>query len=536
MPVAREYSVLEIDGPRLVAISASVSGSRIDVRRWLTATRPDSITADNARAVGEWIGSEFDRAGIGKARVVLAVSRGDVVLKQLGIPAGDGEVNDSDLAGIVRLQMLRQLTMQVDGAVIDFLPVGQGPPPGAEHDGSASLRWVMAGAIPADRAAWSREVVSGAGLSLRRIGLRCFGAATLLGDLSQRRAGPILGVAIGGASTEFVVVEEGVMTFARAVDTPRPESRSEIDPFADRMGVEAKRTWMSYRSARPGAEVEAVAVIGTGDLPRAVGERCAAAVGCSWESVSLPSIIGVPDTMPESERALAAPLAGLLAETILDRPTLDFANPRKMPDPSARRRQAVLAGVLGLILLGGTGYIVADQRLSRLRAELAEARAQEQSKRVELDKYLVSHARLNHFEQWSGAKVDWLAHLKRLSDEMPDAKLGQLDQVIGRASAAPQFSLSSGARYPAGTWSTRRNVTFDLSGRVESRQIASELRERLRDTGVFANVETIGPELPDRFTLQLVTGLAAPGAAKPAEASPRPASPGNDASNGKSTP
>jgi Tfp pilus assembly PilM family ATPase len=179
MAVGREFSVLEIDGTRLAAVSAVVTGDRIAVRRWLIANRPETVPGDRAAAVGEWIGSEFARAQLAKSRTILAVSRSDVVLKQLSLPQS-AALTPHELANVVRLQMVRQLTMQIEGTAIDYLPP-------VAHPGISSqqLLPVMAGAMPSDRVAWSRELVQSAGLKLRRIGLRCFGAASLLADLSQ---------------------------------------------------------------------------------------------------------------------------------------------------------------------------------------------------------------------------------------------------------------------------------------------------------------------------------------------------------------
>ncbi len=508
MAVSREFSVLELEGPRLIAITAAVSGTRIAVKRWLTAVRPETVAADSAAAVGEWIGSEFQRAGLPRGRVVLAVSRGDIVLKQLTIPTSEaGTVTDAELAGIVRLQMRRQLTMPLDGTAIDYLPIG-GPKLGS-WSAAATSRIVMAGAMPADRVAWCREVTAKAGLKLRRIGLRCFGAAAVLAELSQRRAAPVLGLAIGSGSTEFVVVEDGVMTFARAVDIPRPVAKAEFEAFAEKVAVEAKRTWMSYRASKPGGEAELVGVVGEGELARAVGERCAAGLSCSWDMIGAPAYVEWPAHMPESDRSLAAPLVGMLAETVLERPSMDFANPRRLPDTAARRRQAALIAMLGLIVIGGVGFITADRSLGRLRTELAEAQQREDNARKELDQFFVKHARVSHFERWAGANADWLAYLEHLGGLMPDRTSGQLDQVTARIAATPAFSSGSGGAYLDGTWSAKTAVTFDLDGKVDSRQIASELRERLLGAGLY-EVESQGPDVPDKFSIRLTARLPSP--------------------------
>jgi Tfp pilus assembly PilM family ATPase len=501
MAVGREMSVMELDGARLTAVSAVVSGNSVEVTRWLSATRPDSVAADSADAVGEWIAAEFKQAGLSRSRVVLAVSRGDVVLKQLTLPAG-ADTGEADIAGAVRLQMVRQLTMSLEGTAIDYAPVG-----GAQG-GSVS---VLAGAMPADRVNWSRAVAKAAGMNLRRIGLRCAGAAALMAELSQRRAAPILGVAVGAGTTEFVIVEDGQMMLARAVDVPKPASRADFDMYAERLSVEAKRTWMSYRSSRPGMDAEAVAVVGDGELARRVGDQCAGALGVPCKTVGLPGLVQMTAQISENERAAAMPLVGLLVEGVLGRPGLDFANPRKLPDRAAAVRQRVLAAALVAIAVGGVGYVGANKKLGHMQEELKVLQAKESDLRKQADQYYVLHAKINHIEQWEQAKVDWLGHIRELSDQLPDPHDAVVGELTGRMMGGAVYD-PKGKSYPGGEWTAREQAVFEVSGSVENRQVVTDLRERLLGGGVY-RVESRGPDTPDKFSLELLTADATPQAA-----------------------
>lgn len=515
MALGGEWTVLELDGARLTAVTASVSGSRVEVRRWLSAVRPETVAAEDARAVGQWIGAEFRRAGLPRGRLVLAVARGDIVLKQLTLP-GNAEATDAEIAGVVRLQMLRQLTMPLEGAVIDYAPVTEG--------GEGGGKWVQAGAMPAERVRWWREVAKAAGLKLKRIGLRCFGAAALLGELSQRKAGPMLGVAVGSGSAEFVVVDDGQMSLARAADLARPASRAEIDAFADRVAVEARRTWMSYRGTRPGPVGPGVVVLGEGELARRVAERCAASLEAPGETLGVPGMVTMPSHMPESERGSVAPLVGLLLEQVVGRETLDFANPRKLPDVAAKRRQMVMAAVLGLIVLGGGAYVMGMRRLEGMRGELAALRGREAKLRRDLEQAQVESARVGHAEAWEHASVDWMAHLRRLGEELPDPRVARLNQWRGRMAGEAVFT-PSGADYSAGKWSSRQIASFDLAGEMDDRHAAEELRDRLLAGGVYT-VDIRGADVPDSFALELTTRVASPPPPKGEEADARPESPG----------
>ncbi len=500
----RQYSVLELDGPRLSAVTAFVSKDRIEVKRWLSTVRPPDVAGDDAAAVGDWIGREFKKAGLQKGRAVLAVSRGEIVLKQLSLPAG-AEATEADIVGMVRLQMVKQLTMPVEGTSIDYAPTAAGgvSPGGGEERATT----VLAGAMPADRVEWCRAVAKHAGLKLHRIGLRCFGAAALLAEISQRRAGPVLGIAIGTGSTEFVIVEDGAMVFARACDVPRPVSAAEIDAFAERLAVEAKRTWMSHRVSKPSPDAELVAVIGEGELAKRVGERCAAALDAPAETIGIPPLVEMPDHMPESDQATAAPLVGLLIERVIKRPTLDFANPRRLPDHAARKRQMVLAAALGLIVVVIGGYIVRDQQLASIRERIAAEQRRSKELATQLNQHLLRHARVSHFDEWSGGGVAWLQHLEHITAKLPERGV-VLDSISGGARFSTEFE-PKGGEYPAGSWATRQIAEFEIAGTVDGRESATTFREHLLADGLYG-VESRGPDTPDRFSLQLITARSAP--------------------------
>src|SRR5262245_43713593 len=123
MTVGRDHSVVELDGSRLAALTACVSSDRISVERWLMAERPEGVVGDNPEAVGDWIAAEILKAGLSRTRVTLAIPRGDIVLKQMSMPVPVGGVNEGELVGMVRLQMVRQLTMSVEGTAIDYAPL-----------------------------------------------------------------------------------------------------------------------------------------------------------------------------------------------------------------------------------------------------------------------------------------------------------------------------------------------------------------------------------------------------------------------------
>jgi hypothetical protein len=523
MGFRKEITVIELDGSRLSALSAHVTPGGVDIARWHTASRPEGVSGEDAGAVGAWLGGELKSAGLPRSRVILAMARNDVVIKPLTLPVGEG-VSEDSIAGAVRLQMVRQLTMSMDGTSIDYTVM-----PGRTPDTVG----VIAGAMPGPRVQWVRDVASAAGCRLVRIGLRCSGASALLAELSQRRSGPVLGIAVGAMTTEFVVVEDGQMMLARAAELPRPSDVGEYEAFVQRLAVEAKRTWMSYRSATPGLEVELVAVLGDGDLARQVGTVCGQGLNVPGEIVPLPTVAARSCNVPEPDRGTMASLAGLLVEGVLGTPTLDFANPRKAPDLAARRRQLVLAAALLLIVTGGFGYVASKKSLNALNAQLETLRSEEGRLKKQVEQYLALDARVNHVEQWKNARVDWLPHIKKLSDTLPSPHDSTTDEFTGKLAVTTFYDPKGKTQYPGGEWVTRTNTVFDLAGKVDNRTIAAGLRERLLADKIYS-VESRGPDTPDRYSVELATHLRRPELPKPPPETPKAAPKKAEASPTKS--
>lgn len=505
MNVPRNIVAASLDADRLCAISATAGPGSVKVRAWVSAQIPAGIEARDPPAVAEWVRGTLDGAGVTGSRLVLAVPRGEVVLKRLKLPRG--ERGEADLASMVRLQMIRQLNFAIEGAAIDYTPLdeaGAGPAP--------SMVDVLAGALPGERMAFLRGVASGADLRVERVGLRSAGAAALLAQASRLREGSVLGVAAGWASIEFVVIERGRLVFARAADFGLASAGGGAgggeESLAQRVAVEAKRTWMSYRVGHDSASVDTVAVLGEGPLARELAAACGAGLELPATCVSVPETLHLPERMPEADRLVALPLLGLLGERLLVPATLDFAHPRRAIDMGARRRQLALAGAAVLVAVAGLGIVMGSRDLDRLRSSARLAGQRRSNLETDYREFLLTDARLRHIEEWRGADPDWLAHLSWLSNAMPDPRRAQLDVLTGRLAASVAFTTRDGT-YSGGEWSMQRESTFGLQGHAAARDVANELRARLVASNVYV-VDSRGPDTPDRFDYMLATPAASP--------------------------
>ncbi|MBX3402084.1 MAG: pilus assembly protein PilM [Phycisphaeraceae bacterium] len=497
----RNQVAINLESNRLVAVAAGVQAGRITVRAWLSVPRPATLDLNDTAAAGRWVASELKRAKLWSAarrgRVIFAVSRGEVVMKRIAFPPG----TDSDeLPGMVRLQLVRQLTVSPENAAIDFVPIDDG------ESGAA----VLAAALQGDRLEWRRAVCRAAGLRLGRVALQSAGAAALLAEVAQGRTGGTLGVALGAESTEFVIVEGGQLVFARATDLVRPASAEETDGFAQKVAVEAKRTWMSYRAAPDAPVIEAVTVLGSDALSRLVAQRCAETLDLPSEAVDFPRYVEIAADMPEAERSAVAPLIGLLAEPAIGRATLDFASPRRVPDFAGQRRRLVLLGALAAIVVGGSAFTAARLDLQRRAAELADLQREWGVQSEQHAEFVRMQARLEHIKRFRDNEVDWLAHLNMLSAQMPDPRDALLDSVTAKSDVEVVYAPTRDqTAYAPAAWAVRHDGSMSIAGSMKRREIADALRARLVADQRYS-VQTRGSDLPDRFDWTLTTRLRTP--------------------------
>ncbi|MFA6044389.1 MAG: hypothetical protein WC718_05345 [Phycisphaerales bacterium] len=513
--MATDFTLVQIAADGLWAVRGSASPAGVAIENWAHAKPPAEVVAD-AALLGAWVGKTLDDERMPKGRVMLCVPRGDVVLKVLSLPpAVPGSDGVADLPPMVRLQMIRQLTLPAEGTAIDFVPL--------PSNGTPSRR-VLAAALPADRLAWLRAVAQAAGLKVKHIALTSAGLAAAVAEIGQRRDGPVLALAAFGQHVEMVVVENGVMTLSRSIEVPGLGETP--DPAAgERLEVECRRTWASHFGPAEGPPA-CVVCLGDGPGWEAIAERCGRTMETS--GVAIASAEGVRPSKPFTglEASWVLPLAGVLLSLGVERPMLDFANPRKAPDLSARTRQLVLAGVMVAIVLGIGLYIVADQKLGQLRKQLESVRQASGDLSDKVATYRVLHARVNGLEAWERASPDWMAHLASVGAKLPDPRVVQLSSLSGAAAGDATFS-SSGA-YPAGKWGDRVQVKFGLDGKMDDRSPIAELREALLGMGDYT-VMSKGADVPASFSLELSTDRKRPAATTKVDESDQKNTPGSAA-------
>lgn len=499
------YVLIDLSRDGMAAAAVKAGPKSLTVQRVATGSRTDPSTAPEE--VGPWLRQALRDAGIATTRAIFAAPRGDVVLKVLELPTV-GIQGETEICEAVRLQMSRQLTMPIEDSIIDSLTLEAGE--------DARMTNVLVGAIHRERVSWYREVARHAGLKLAGVRLRSGGIARLTSGLE----GPVLVIAGGLDTTDYVVADRGRVLFARSVELKHAipevaiplmrEEGSEPEPdLAQRTAVEAKRTWMSYRVSQRAEDVRAILVMGCGSGAGEVCARCRALLDLPARSLDLPESVKVRPNLDPDTLGTFLPLIGLGAPSV-NPGGLDFLNPRRPPDLGARRRQLVLAGIFGLIVVGGAGYLYRQDRLDALNAVKSARQSQLDDLAGEYRRYLVERARAENIRRWNAMDADWVGHLSWLSERLPDPRVSLADRVNMALAGEVKYE---GRSFPGGQWSSVNRVAIDVSGKVNDRSIALTLRERLLEAGLFTVVNR-GPDVADRYNYELTTNYLSPADAK----------------------
>ena len=160
-----------------------------------------------------------------------------------------------------------------------------------------------------------------------------------------------------------------------------------------------------------------------------------------------------------------------------------------------------------VLVVGGGLYTMAKGEVDRIESQVAEVEKDRGELTREYGAFLAQHARLSHVQAWSQGRVDWLAHVNVLCGQVPQGGVAFAEEIRGQADSKVTFT-PAGA-YPKGEWKLSPTAMFDFKGRSPGRGVATDMRARLLDGDLYS-VEILGPDVTDRFALQLRTGRLTP--------------------------
>jgi len=397
------FLALDWDHNQLHVVLANVSGSTVRVLHAAVWPEEMPLSAANAAAVGERLKQRLKDAKIPAAPVLACLGRDRVIVKEVRYPA----VPDHEEPGVVRFQVVKELTGSTEDSAIDYMRV-------SEANGERRAMVLIA---KRELVTAYQELCKAAGLKLAAVTPRPFGVATCVARLAgtsmmmpapEPADGAVGALAVAEGWAEFSVSRGNSLLLARSL-TPGPN-----------LAAEVRRSLAVYAGQGADQPVRAIYVAGGSDNA-ALRERLQNLNGVPAHL--LDPFAGSDKTEPQPPEKLGG-FAGLVGLLYLrgDKAGLPInlaepKQPRPPADPNKRKVLIAAAVAAGLLLIvGGWAYSevnrldrdVKKQQAANKELDLALANAEEDDKRFQA------------INSWVEQNVVWLDELYDLTARFPD--------------------------------------------------------------------------------------------------------------------
>jgi Tfp pilus assembly protein PilN len=390
------FAAVDWTGTSISIQEFKIHGSEISVIAETHSQWPAEATpAQSAKAAGEWLASELNRAGITATNAIVSVSRRDISLKLLEFPM----VDDEELASLVLLQVESRLDVAANGQTFDFLPL-----PVEEH---ATHRHALVAAIAQSKLDQIQQVLSAAGLTIR---------ATSVGELAidallpKHTNGLTLKILANHAKVEFIISHHGSPIASHAVRMPNenPAALAKGIPHIQARLTDMLPESLAANSLRdvyllgPNAEVLFNHVVRVCDCNvHLITTQCDNAV----RTLSLMTHLSSGET------------------------PINFLAPRRPADAKAARRHQLSRYAAGVaVLCALIGYWIHDQKLT-LETQLVTLKQSEQKLEKLNDRGQSVVAAWQFVNEWQSSAANWSSELHAFSERLPETGRMYLTQL-----------------------------------------------------------------------------------------------------------
>lgn len=457
--------IIEIRKDRLLAAWGGRKGG------WIDQAIPEDLSGESRR---ERIASLLKDGGAPTGKSVLVVPRREVVLLRLSLGAPDG-ASESDLHSIARLNLGEHSTLDPQQCELDVLPSG-----GDRH---------VVCAAPAGVIEEARKEAKSIGCPAHIVSTRSAGLAQAV-----PAEGSHLVVVAGTREVEIAIIHEGVPVLARQLNR-NGNATSDIDKIVAEV----------HRCASSASVVAGLRQIRSGYLHAHADIREELATKLTrQEGYNFRPVPG------EHDPKLLEALPLMLLASSKEAPVISLRRVRP-PTGLALPKVRIAAGLAALVLIVVIGgWIVLSGERSKLRGQVNSLRSELMQLQSKERAHLREEARLIHLKSFMDEDPTWTSHLAAINDLLPEDGL-IVNRIAGAAERGVGFSASrdsSGRRYAGGRWSLNEQVSFDLQASVSEREMVPTFRQRLIDDPRF-EVESKGPELPDRLAFKLTSTMDA---------------------------
>ena len=448
---------LDWDSRFLRVVQWRISGHNARALKSVAAELPEHVSVKDADSLGGFVRQVLSDARIRTTSVIVDIPRDQAVLNTMSLPAADL----NDLAGMVQLQIAKELPFPLDDAVVDFAVTQQ--------DSASNTADVLVAAVRFEVMGFYKSVCEQAGLKLDRVGLRPFANMVAVNEmLGEQASGRIMFVDVGPSLTEIGIIRDGVLVFSRAasvsldeqpdddfddsldtvleekpadeeqtagaeaieIDVPpaveAPAKPSAEDRILNDLMVEITRSAEAYRSTDPGARFNRIIVGGSSGFDDALAAKISKRFGVAAEAYNPDPILNPRHHQGEHAGAFAAAVGLGIGHASEDKLQFNFLAPKKPMGVAERRRRqmplagAIVAGVLLIVTLGYAVLVMPKQnKIKDLKRQITKLDR-------ELKTYNEVKGIVEQVDRWQAVQVVWPDELKLLAEVLPDQQMAFL--------------------------------------------------------------------------------------------------------------
>ncbi len=456
--LSRKVLCLDWDKRSLRMVVARVGQGRTVLEDAHSHRLPNTVDADDADAMGDFIRAMLRRHRLSHRSVVVDVPRERAVINRLVLPP----TPPAEVAAAVRFQAMKELPFAVESAAIDYIIMGR------DENGQATE--VLLAAVTTEALDRTRLTCEAAGLTPARIGLRPY--ANLISVRRTRGTDDqrVLFLDVGPGATEIDVMRGDALAFARSanVTVPLPvsdpasreDSRvislaeiSDLDgsdaaiaAAVNEVLVETTRTLQAYRATETEARIDEIVVAGGTGIETQLADRLHQRLELPVTLFDPTEALGVDASDAPKLRSFSAALGlawGLSREGSL---ALDFLNPKRPVSTreivQRRARIGVLAATLVLVAVVG----VLGKQYYGLRAQLNDLKKRNKDLQSQVQGKTEVLNRIDEAREWAMEAVwpDELLNVVKVAAEggtPPGEKLVVQEIVLDTVSRTPGITL-----------------------------------------------------------------------------------------------
>jgi Tfp pilus assembly PilM family ATPase len=399
---------LEWDAKEARVVIARTRGSTVAVEQAIAIPVPQREGAAPSEAeVGAALTKALGEHGVARTETLVAVGRSSIELKFLSTPPAPPE----ELPDLVRFQALRQFTSLGDDWPLDYVPLS----PNA--DGGSN---VLAAAISPELVQQIRHVTRAANLTLSRLVLRPFAAASLLkSETGDGKCRMVVDLLRDDADLTVLIGEQVI--FPRTVRLP---ASAEPEVLARALLGEGRRTIIAAQNQLGGRRVEEVVIFGDGlhhsTVKQSLENDLALPVKLVDPFDKVQWAEGARARKPEFPGTFAPLLGMLLDEAGQTAHAIDFLHPRKKAAPPNQRRTLMIAAsaIAAVLLLG---FLAVQWQLWGLDSQLRTLQKQRADQESLAKKGAKPRDEAALLDRYSQGDVTWLDELRLVSERFPPA-------------------------------------------------------------------------------------------------------------------